>query len=104
MTCTQTFTADVATVQTLADCFVGTLFGLDWTIAAFVSLAVIASLAYWFRIPSVVSMGLGFAWLYMFDLIAGGSNILQFGMAILALGFAVNLFIGMISYVKEYSQ
>lgn len=87
----------------IADCSLNTAFGLDYTAFALVAIAGFAFLAYYFRLDSRIALVFGFGIVYMFDLLAGGNQMLQFAMVLLGIGIALSITTGVLSNAKEYS-
>lgn len=90
--------------QEMINCLVGSAFGIDWVMAALVILGGIALAAYIFRIPGVLALVFGFALVYAFDLMAGGSYILQVLLLLLGFGLIFSIFTGIMRGVGENAQ
>ncbi len=101
--CNNFFKGTDTTLADFADCGIGTMFGLDYVAFGFVALFAVAILAYFFRLDARVSLVFGFAIVYMFDLLSGGSQILQLTMLLLGMGMALAIATGLMSNVKEYT-
>jgi len=102
-TCTTLYNGTNTTFADFADCGLWSMFGLDYTAFGFVALAGLAFLSYYFRLDSRVALLSGFTIVYMFDLLAGGSQYLQIAMLLLGIGMALAIATGLMSNVKEYT-
>lgn len=92
------------TIVDIANCGIGTLFGLDYTIFGFFILLAIGLMHYYLRMPQILSLGFGFAMSYMIDMAGGGGNyFLQVLMVLFALGLVVSIVRGVLDYAGSNS-
>lgn len=102
--CSNIYNGNATNITNISDCFVSALFGQDYLVFGFFLVFFIMAVAYYFRIPNILSLMLGFSIVYMLDMISGGNPALQMVMLLLGLGMAIVLATGVFSYVKQYSQ
>jgi len=102
-TCSNLYNGVNTTFADFANCGIFSMFGLDYTAFGFVALSGLAFLAYYFRLDSRIALLSGFTIVYMFDLLAGGSQYLQITMLLLGIGMALAIATGLMSNVKDYT-
>ena len=107
--CNNLYQGSATTFADFANCGIQTMFGLDYVAFGFVALLGLTVLAYYFRLNSKLALVFGFTIVYMFDILAGGSQVtggsqfLQFTMILLGFGMAIVIATGLMSIVKEYA-
>ena len=88
----------------MINCVASQGFGLDWTLIALVVLGCIAFAGYIFRLPSILSIGFGFALVFALSLISGGSFYLNALLVLLGFAIMLNIVMGILRGVGDYAQ
>lgn len=89
--------------RSMFDCVLGAGFGFDYFIIALLLIGAVAFLAYKYRLPSSLMLGLAFALVYSLDIMSGGTYLLRVLLVLCALGIIVSIAYGVLSLGERYS-
>lgn len=88
-----------ANFMDVTNLIVGGAFGGDWTLFAIISLAIIAIMAFKWRLPASLALGMGWALVYGFYIIPTiKSTSIELILALLTVGLAISIISGLLKY------